>query len=245
MNALRAVNSADQGAHKTLGNNQKTMSIGEVHQQLQAEFSDVTLSRIRYYEQEGLVSPRRTASGYRRYTESDVERIRYVLTQQRDNFLPLKVIKEHLDALDDGTVVAMMATKSTKPLDMRQPLATTQQRYTVKTLSEAAGVPVQAVKRLTEAGILQPGREGLYDADDVTIAKAAFALNGFGLGIRQLDQLKKQADRQSALIAQVAVRSTEHFTAERSLHQEEVSLQVASLMQNLHGVLVRKGIHRP
>jgi len=76
--------------------------IGEVLQLLQAEFADVTISKIRFLEAEGLVTPARTASGYRKFSAADVERLRYVLTAQRDQYLPLKVIKEHLGAIDRG-----------------------------------------------------------------------------------------------------------------------------------------------
>ena len=78
------------------------MSIGEVLAQLRPDFPDITISKIRFLEDEGLVKPERTASGYRKFSREDVGRLRYVLTAQRDQYLPLRVIKEHLDALDRG-----------------------------------------------------------------------------------------------------------------------------------------------
>ena len=82
------------------------MSIGTVLDRLRPDFPDVTISKIRFLEAEGLISPERTASGYRRFSVQDCERLKYVLTAQRDHYLPLKVIKEQLDALDEGATVA-------------------------------------------------------------------------------------------------------------------------------------------
>src|SRR4051794_17027571 len=78
------------------------MSIGEVLSQVRPDFPDVTISKIRFLESEGLVEPQRTASGYRKFSRDDVARLRYVLSAQRDHYLPLRVIREHLDALDRG-----------------------------------------------------------------------------------------------------------------------------------------------
>lgn len=94
----------------------KTMSIGVVLENLQQQFPDVTVSKIRFLESEKLIAPSRTASGYRRFTEDDVERLRYILTQQRDNYTPLKVIREQLDAMDSGQVTAIVGAGKTSTL---------------------------------------------------------------------------------------------------------------------------------
>src|SRR3954453_6082400 len=77
-------------------------SIGQVLATLKGDFPDISISKIRFLESEGLIAPQRAPSGYRRYSETDLERLRYVLSVQRDHYLPLKVIKEHLDAIDAG-----------------------------------------------------------------------------------------------------------------------------------------------
>ena len=87
----------------------KTMSIGVVLETLNQQFPDVTVSKIRFLESEGLISPQRTASGYRRFTQEDVDRLRYILTTQRDNYTPLKVIREQLEAMDSGQVTAIVS----------------------------------------------------------------------------------------------------------------------------------------
>ena len=85
------------------------MSIGVVLETLNQQFPDVTVSKIRFLESEGLISPQRTASGYRRFTQEDVDRLRYILTTQRDNYTPLKVIREQLEAMDSGQVTAIVS----------------------------------------------------------------------------------------------------------------------------------------
>lgn len=92
------------------------MSIGVVLEQLRVEFPDVTVSKIRFLESEGLISPQRTASGYRRFTEKDVQRLRYILVTQRDNYLPLKVIREQLEAMDSGAVTSILTKAQVEPM---------------------------------------------------------------------------------------------------------------------------------
>ena len=92
------------------------MSIGVVLERLREEFPDVSLSKIRFLESEGLITPQRTASGYRRFTDEDVERLRYILVTQRDNYLPLKVIREQLEAMDSGQVTAIMSGADAEPM---------------------------------------------------------------------------------------------------------------------------------
>ena len=88
-----------------------TASIGDVLKQLKPDFPDVTVSKIRFLESEGLITPRRSQSGYRRFSPEDIQRLRYILTHQRDNYLPLKVIKEQLDAMDAGKVTPVYAKR--------------------------------------------------------------------------------------------------------------------------------------
>ena len=91
------------------------LSIGEVLHLLRSDFPDVSISKIRYLEAEDLVEPQRTASGYRKFTRADAERLRYVLRMQRDHYLPLKVIREHLDAIDRGLQPAPLSATDTAP----------------------------------------------------------------------------------------------------------------------------------
>ena len=117
------------------------MSIGVVLEQLRVEFPDVTVSKIRFLESEGLISPQRTASGYRRFTEKDVQRLRYILVTQRDNYLPLKVIREQLEAMDSGAVTSILTKAQVEPMispdNFRAPTST---RLTDVDVADQAGV---------------------------------------------------------------------------------------------------------
>lgn len=107
MNAVSAIRKTNPAEHAPR-TGMKTMSIGVVIKRLREEFPDVTVSKIRFLESEGLISPERTQSGYRRFTDADVDRLRYILVTQRDNYLPLKVIREQLEAMDKGSVAALI-----------------------------------------------------------------------------------------------------------------------------------------
>ncbi|MFD2455257.1 MerR family transcriptional regulator [Corynebacterium mendelii] len=223
---------------------QKTMNIGAVLERLQPEFPDLTVSRIRYYETEGLISPRRTDSRYRRFTEADIERVRYILVNQRDNYLPLKVIKEQLDAMDDGTVTAIMGASGSShalisPQDFKSGEAV---RLTDADVAQRAGVDREFVSSLVAEKIISPDTTGLFTADDAVIASTAQALAQFGLDVRHVKQLKHAADRQSALISQVATRRAAKHKEDAALHAEDLSMQLSSLVVSLHAAFVKNGL---
>src|SRR5690349_15142273 len=161
------------------------MSIGAVLELLRPDFPDVTISKIRFLEAEGLVTPQRSASGYRRFTAYDCARLRYILTAQRDHYLPLKVIKAHLDAQPDGELPEMAGFAFTAPrlvtVDGSEPdtatgVAATQARLRREDLLERAGVDDALLNALTKAGVVIAGRAGLFDEHDVVILQCANAL---------------------------------------------------------------------
>ena len=141
------------------------MSIGVVLERLREEFPDVTVSKIRYLESEGLITPQRTASGYRRFTDADVERLRYILVTQRDNYLPLKVIREQLEAMDSGEVAALMAPDAesgapmVSPENFRAPAST---KLTDTDVAAQAETDAATVAELTKAGLISPDAAGYY-----------------------------------------------------------------------------------
>ncbi|WP_445227839.1 transcriptional regulator FtsR [Corynebacterium sp. H130] len=221
----------------------KTMSIGVVLDRLQQEFDDITVSKIRFLESEGLVSPQRTASGYRRFTEADVERLRYILITQRDNYLPLKVIREQLEAMDSGAVTTLLSAKEASPIispeNFRAPSAT---RLTSMDVAEAAGVAEETVALLASAGLIHSDRSGFFTADDVRVVSTCVALEEFGFDIRQLRSLRNTALRQADLIAQVAgpvAKSKSDTARERAT---EMSQQMTALVVSLHASLVKSAL---
>lgn len=152
--------------------------IGEVLDRLRPEFADVTLSKIRFLESAGLVSPARTPSGYRKFSAADIERLRFVLASQRDQYLPLKVIRDQLAAVD------------TEP----PPLSRAE-------LLDAAGITAEQLDQLEAAGLVRN-----YDAEAVGIARTAGELAAYGVEPRQLRSFRTAADRELALIEHCTTR---------------------------------------
>ncbi|WP_115684657.1 MerR family transcriptional regulator [Corynebacterium senegalense] len=216
------------------------MSIGVVLNRLREEFPDVTVSKIRFLESEGLITPQRTASGYRRFTDEDVERLRYILVTQRDNYLPLKVIREQLDAMDSGQVTALMSASNAEPIvspeTFRAPAAT---RLSDVDLAAQANTELSTVDQLVGAGLLSPDASGHFGADDVRVVTTALALTEFGLDIRHLKSLRTTAGRQADLISQVTEPVAKSRTASAKQKAEEIGHQMTALVVSLHADLVK------
>ncbi|WCZ38878.1 MerR family transcriptional regulator [Corynebacterium jeddahense] len=225
----------------------KTMSIGVVLERLRAEFPDVTVSKIRFLESEGLITPQRTASGYRRFTEEDVERLRYILVTQRDNYLPLKVIREQLEAMDSGHVTALLSAASSdaepmiSPENFRAPVAT---HLTATDVAEQAQAPQEAIDEYISLGLIAPDAAGLFTADDVRTATTALSLAEFGFDARHLKTLRTAAARQADMINQVAepVAKSGKVTAKQKA--EEIGQQMSALVVSLHASLVKNELRR-
>jgi DNA-binding transcriptional MerR regulator len=215
--------------------------IGEVLQVLQAEFADVTISKIRFLEAEGLVTPARTASGYRKFSPGDVERLRYVLTAQRDQYLPLKVIKEHLAAIDRGLRPAAAGppvAPSSLPEPPGLPVADdfgaygTELRLTREELRAAADIPAELLDQVENHGLVV-ARGNHYDGDALLVAKLAGEFAGYGIEPRHLRPFRTAADREAGLIEQV--------TGPRRTDRTE---ELAALAVRLHAALVRSRLPR-
>ena len=219
---------------------EKTMSIGEVLKLLTPDFPDITLSKIRYLESEGLVFPQRTSSGYRKYVNADVERLHYVLTTQKKTYMPLKQIKKQLDAMDSCSVIPITkaATAQTiiSPEEFRKPAIT---RLSDVEIAEKAGVELQFVIDLANVGIIGPDQSGFFTADDIQVVSTASALSEFGIDARHLKSVKNAASRQADLISQVVTplaKSNKDVAREQA---EEMSRRMSALVVSLHAVLVK------
>jgi DNA-binding transcriptional MerR regulator len=195
-----------------------THTIGEVLNRLKGEFDDITISKIRFLEAEGLISPDRTESGYRKFTGGDIDRLRYVLRAQRDRYLPLKVIKDELDRLDAGLPPTApdptpAPAPETVPVVDRADLgvppaapplfsgAATDVQLTLRELAEATGLTEREVRDLRDHGLL-PDR-ATYDGDDLVVGKLAARLLEAGLEVRHLRMYRQFADREAALAEQL------------------------------------------
>lgn len=250
------------------------MSIGSVLDLLRPDFPDITISKIRFLEAEGLIHPERTPSGYRRFSVADYERLRFVLTAQRDQYLPLKVIKEQLEAIDSGAATlgvreararAHTARTQAAPASvddgrsirprMPRPLGVVngevspdelrfdhEVRLTRADLLEQAEVDEKFLTELIHANLITPGPAGFFDADDVTLAATARALSEFGLEARHLRAFKLAADREAALIAQIAAPIAKSRDAGARARAEETVRELAALSLTLHAVLVKASV---
>ena len=230
-----------------------TMNIGEVHARLREDFPSLELSKLRYFEEMDLVKPHRTPAGYRKYSQNDVERLRYALTLQRDHHLPLKVIREHLDALDRGLEPPTLTSGPQVP---RLALAAdgfpsarsfdpdnSRLRLTRRELLATAEIDEELLGELESFGLVVP-RPGSapYDNDAILIARTVSELAEFGIQPRHLRAFKTAADREVGLIEQVAAPIRRSREAGAEGRAEEVVTQIAALSVRLHAMLVKVGL---
>jgi DNA-binding transcriptional MerR regulator len=197
------------------------VGIGQVLAQLRPEFPDISPSKIRFLEAEGLIRPERAESGYRRFAVADIERLRYILTAQRDEYLPLRVIKERLSAMDSG------ASGAPAPVMM-----------TRSEFLAAAGADEEMLAELEDYGLVRRARH--YGAGELSIARAAAALREYGIQPRHLRAVKAAAEREVSLVEQVvAPLARQRASREPALR---TGTAVASLIAALHTTLVEGGL---
>jgi DNA-binding transcriptional MerR regulator len=235
------------------------MSIGEVLERLRPDFPGLNISKIRFLEAEGLIEPERTPSGYRKFSHKDVERLRYVLVCQREAYLPLKVIREHLDAIDRGLEPPAL-NGATAPQVPRVVLAgdgspppesfgadASDLRLSRTELLTAADIEEPLLEQLEAFGLVKPRPGGSqsrapYDGDALVIAKTAGELATFGLEPRHLRAFRTAADREVGLIEQVLLPMRRSREPGASARAEEANAQIAALSVRLHATLVKSGL---
>jgi DNA-binding transcriptional MerR regulator len=216
------------------------MSIGEVLAELRAEFPDTTISKLRFLEAEGLVEPRRTAAGYRKYSWEDVARLRFVLSAQRDQYLPLRVIREQLASRDAAAAapVRLVAVGAAPEGDSHL----SRERLSREQLIERSGLDEATLADVERLGLLAPIAPGRYDADALAVATAVAGLAAFGLEPRHLRAYRSAADREVGLFAQlVAPLARQNDPAARA-RASQTADDLVRLSQQLHAALVRVGL---
>ena len=213
------------------------MSIGEVLAHLRGEFPDITISKLRFLEAEGLVEPRRTPAGYRKYAPEDLARLRFVLAAQRDQYLPLRVIREQLAALDTAQGPPVLRSVP----DAGAPDEPAQLRLSRADLLTRSGLSEPLLAELERHGLVGP-RHGWYDADALDIARAAAQLAGYGLEPRHLRGYRAAADREVGLFTQLVAPLARQPTPAARARAAETVRELAALSQQLHAALVRAGL---
>ncbi len=219
--------------------NAHLMGIGETVSTLRAEFPDISVSKIRFLEAEGLVTPLRTPSGYRKYTAANLDRIRYVLSMQRDHYLPLKVIAEHLDAIDRGltppepvsaTPGAPVLEPATPDLESRD----TGVRLRRSELCRESGLDPAELASAIEVGLLPEAEE--YTLDDVEVAASLHALTECGLPVRNARGIYLAVQREVDLHATVLGQARRGETPQE---YEQRGRELAAALIRVHVAVMR------
>jgi DNA-binding transcriptional MerR regulator len=205
-------------------------TIGAVCRRLQADFPDISISKIRYLEEQGLLTPKRTRGGYRLFGEDDVERLRTILELQRDEFLPLRVIRQEL------------ASPTSKERRRRAAgLTGREEEFDAEELADRAGVPASLVRELEEYNVLSPrveGGERRYGESDADIARTCAGLAQYGIAPRHLRTFKTGTDRAAGLLGSIAAPALRARSAERRQAGVEDLETLGELSQDLLQLLL-------
>ncbi|WP_104164215.1 MerR family transcriptional regulator [Arthrobacter sp. SX1312] len=223
-------------------------NIGEVLRELAEEFPQVTASKIRFLEEKGLISPQRTRAGYRKYASHDVERLRFVLALQRDQYLPLKVIKDYVDAIDRGERPESLPGGMTlAPRVVSDQLSRELQgharRLTAETLAAEAGAPRRLVDDLVSFGLIT-AVDNRFDEHALKITKACVQLEGHGIEPRHLRPFRAAADRELGLVESVVAPMASRRDVASKARAAETAREISELCLGLHSALVHSHIAR-
>jgi len=208
---------------------QRLLTIGAVTRRLKDEFPDITISKIRYLEDQGLLAPRRTQGGYRLFSEEDVERLETILRLQRDEFLPLRVIREELSSPG--------VAKTTKK---RHGLSAAEEELDMEELCERAGVTSALERELEEFGLLAPRTDNgtkLFGERDVEVAVTCAKLSRYGISARHLRTFRTAADREAGLLEQIVAPALRSRNPERRQAALDELQNLAELAQELSQLL--------
>ncbi len=236
----------DETPNRTDRGREKAMTIGAVTKALEPEFPDISISKIRYLEDQKLLSPRRTPGGYRLYTPSDVQRLRTILRLQRDEFLPLRVIRQELAAgrTADAPVPAGGPDGGRRTL-RRASVSVTERGplHSLEDVLEETRADPALVRELEEYGVITGEARGgttYYDETEREIVRAATELARYGVGGRNLRVFRTSADREAALLQQILAPALRSRNPQRRKEAIEALENLAAVTSHLkHLLLVR------
>ena len=223
----------------------KALTIGAVCKILESEFDDISISKIRYLEDQKLLSPRRTPGGYRLYSQSDVERLRTILRMQRDEFLPLRVIRQELAA---GRDIDISGDRSGGGAVRRAILVHTSSAYlTVEELVEETGAREELIRELEDFGVIEPERRDgrpIYDETDREIVRTANELSRFGVAARNLRVFRSSADREANLLETLLGPALRSRNPQRHKEALESLENLAATVSHLKHLLLVRDLRR-
>ncbi|WP_443728097.1 MULTISPECIES: transcriptional regulator FtsR [unclassified Sanguibacter] len=220
-----------------------TMRISDVLSALKPEFPALTHSKLRFLEEQGLVEPVRTPAGYRQYSQAHVERLRYALAQQRDAYLPLRVIKEQLAELDAGLSEVVAGPRAVPEGVVYAPLRAAD-RETAASLAADLDVDEGFVVDLVEAGIVRLDERGGMDAWARQIILHASALAAHGVEPRHLRVLRTAVDREVGLVEQVVAPSRAKVARSARARAEAAAVELGESFTQLHAAMLRQSVSR-
>lgn len=224
---------------------QEQQSIGEVITTLREEFPELSVSKIRFLEGQGLIEPERSASGYRLFSKDDVQRIAFILREQRDNYLPLKVIKSRLASWDRGDEPPDVTVSGPPP---EAYFAASGLSMSPEELAKAAGLSPRHLNELVEHGVLIPmelpdGKQ-IYKDDDLAVARAARRMIRQGLETRHLRTIRLAADREVELFSQLVAPMLRHRNPDNRRRAAEILAETAHAGSQLSESIIRSRIRR-
>jgi DNA-binding transcriptional MerR regulator len=223
----------------------KALTIGAVAAILSKEFDDVSISKIRYLEDQKLVSPRRTAGGYRLYSQNDLDRLRTILRLQRDEFLPLRVIRQELSGGPSAS--GLPGAGSSNASRRAKLIGTSRSRFSRDEVVEETGATPDFVRELAEFGLVEPRSESgnpIFDETDVEIVRAANELAKSGVGARNLRLFKTSADREVQLIEALLAPKFASRNPQRRKEATETLERMASVLSELKYALLVRDLRR-
>lgn len=213
------------------------LSIGQVLARLSPEFPDLTPSKLRFLEEQGLVAPTRTESGYRKFSSADVDRLRIILTLQRDHSLRLKVIKQYLDELEAGRTPALLATGAW-PTSM----LVTERRYTRAEIVREAGASPSLLADAITASLIAPGET--FGDDALQVLRALVELQRSGIEPRHLRGFRAAAERELGLIESALVPVSRRNDASSRAKAAELAREIAGQLEIVRSSLIRSALGR-
>lgn len=224
------------------------LSIGEVLDAVREEFPDVSISKIRFLESEGLIAPERTQSGYRKFYDADVSRLRYILSLQRDHFMPLRVIRERLKQSDANGGVPDLApptaTATAPPTGGKTPAREqigSGVSMTRDELAKAAGLSRDQLQGLEDFGVLAKREDERYDEADLLLASSARRIMSYGAEPRHLRMFRQFAERETAFFEQMVMPGRRkdpdaHKAALQSINE------LVDVARKMHDALLRTSV---
>ncbi|WP_029150789.1 MerR family transcriptional regulator [Microbacterium indicum] len=225
---MAAAAAADGAAGRAL------LSIGQVLSKLSGDFPALTSSKLRFLEVQGIVSPQRTAAGYRKFSPSDLERLRLALTLQRDHYLPLGVIRDYLDDLDAG--------KSPDMPQVPTSIHPSGRSYARTDLLEAAGAAPQLLNDAFSLGLMTPAES--YDDRAVALLRALVALERHGIDPRHVRTLRQSAEREAALVEAALSPLLRRSDPSSRAAASELGPQLADRLDEVRSIFVRDALAR-